>query len=54
MKEKEKREEQEEVNSSSDNYDMLSENEDIIAFAELTTQMTNRVQRLFKFSIKSN
>ena len=51
MKEKEKRKEQEEVNSSSDNYNMSSEDEDIIAFAELTTQMTDRVQRLFEFSI---
>ena len=33
---------------------MSSENENIIASAELTTQMTDRVQRLFEFSIKSN
>ena len=54
MKKKEKRKEQEEVNSSSDNYNMSFENENIIAFAELITQMTNRMQHLFEFSIKSN
>ena len=53
MKEKEKKE-QEEINSSFDNYDMSFEDEDIIAFAELTTQMTDKMQRLFEFSIKLN
>ena len=54
MKKKEKRKKQKEINSSSDNYDMSSEDENIIAFAELTTQMTDRMQCLFEFSIKSN
>ena len=40
---KKKKKKQEEVNSSSDNYNMLFKNENIIAFAELTTQMTNKV-----------
>ena len=54
MKKKKRRKKQEEVNNSSDNYIMSFENENIIAFAKLTTQMTDKVQRLFKFSIKSN
>ena len=33
---------------------MSFKNKNIIAFAKLTTQMTNRMQRLFEFSIKSN
>ena len=54
MKEKEKKEKQKEINNSSNNYEMSFKNENIIAFAKLTTQMTNKMQRLFKFSIKSN
>ena len=54
MKKKERRKEQEKINNLLNDYDMSFENDKIMTFVQTITQMTNKMQRLFEFSIKFN